>query len=109
MTPEPPYVVTEPGLRKLVAQGWHVVVVAMENARLHNQHWRGDWRVRVARPDGGLEMVLVVSRTPNPERQFSMLSTVVNFLDKYGFATVHVPLRRGGRTVHVPVASWSED
>ena len=109
MTREPPDVVTERGLRKLVGQGWHLVLVAYEDAQFRSQHWSGSWGVRVARPDGAAEHVLVVSRAPNDERRFTTINPVFSLLDKYGVAVVHVPLHAGGRAVNIPSARWVPD
>ena len=109
MTREPPDVCNERGLRTLVEQGWHLVVVAYEDAELRKQGWSGAWGIRVARPDGAKEYMLVISRPPNDERRISTMDAVVSLLDKYGLAQIQVPLRAGGRSINVPPARWRPD
>ena len=109
MTREPSNAVNEPGLRKLLAKGWHVVVLCTETPEFRNKQCFGEWAIRVMRPDGGEECHLVLSRAPYDERRFSTLNTVAKFLDKYGFATSHIPLKVGGRSVNVPPTPWARD
>ena len=101
--------VNEPGLRKLLAKGWHLVVLCHETPSFRSNHWYGNWTLRIARPDGAEERRLVLSRAPFEERRFSTLSTVVKFLAKYDFATSHIPLKPGGRAINVPPTGWVRD
>ena len=109
MTREIPNAVNEPGLRKLLAKGWHLVIVCHETPDYRDRQCYGDWVMRVARPDGAEEWPLALSRPPHDERRFSTLNTVVKFLDKYGFATPQIPLRAGARVVNSPPAEWVRD
>ena len=109
MTQEHLSAVNEAGLRKLLAKGWHLVVVCYAKPEFRPHQWYGDWGMRVVRPDGIEECRLVLSRAPFDERRFASVSTVINFLDKYGFVAAHIPLRVGGRMVNVPSISWDPD
>lgn len=102
MTREPLDAVNERELRKLVEEGWHLVIVAFEDATLHRNQWHGDWALRIATPDGAEERRLVLHREPNDERRFSTIGPVVGILRKYGVVVVHIPIWTGGRGVNVP-------
>lgn len=109
MTQEPPDAVNEPGLRELLAKGWHLVIVCCELPDYRHRQCYGDWVMRVARPDGAEEFYLALSRPPYDERHFSTLNTVVRFADKYGFTMPQIPLRPGARVVNVPPLPWQPD
>lgn len=101
--------VIEADLRKLLGQGWHLVILCREVPDFRHGQCYSEWVMRIARPDGGEEYPLVLGRPPFEERRFSTLTTLGKFLTKHRFATAEVPFQAGMRTVNIPVAVRSAD
>lgn len=100
MTEEAPNVVTEDGLRKLLALGYRAEVVCKETGGKRHNTWTGNWIIRAVGPDNGAEKLLVTSRAYFKVREFKTVVGLVSFLSDMGFTTAHVPLEAGGRVQH---------
>ena len=59
-----PNAVIEADLRKLLADGWHLVILCRETPEFRHSQCYSDWVMRIARPDGGEEYPLVLGRPP---------------------------------------------
>lgn len=100
MLEEAPNVVTEDGLRRLLAAGYSAEVVCKETGAKRHNTWTGTWVVRAIGPDGNDEKLLVTSRAYFKVREFKTVVGLVSFLSDMGFRTAHVPLEAGGRQQH---------
>ena len=102
MTRKLPDAVIEADLRRLLSQGWHLVILCREEPGFRHGQCYSDWVMRIARPDGGEEYPLVLGRPPFDERRFSTLTTLGKFLAKHHFTTPQIPLTVGVRTINIP-------
>lgn len=100
MIEEAPNVVTEDGLRSLLAQGYLLEVVCKAGAEKRHNSWYGTWVVRAVSPDGGDDKMLVTSRSVLKLRDFSTIVGLVSFLADMGCTTASIPLESGGRARH---------
>lgn len=100
MLEEAPNVVTEEGLRQLLASGYSAEVVCRTTAEKRINAWYGSWYVRAIGPDGGDEKIVVTSRSYIKAREFKTIAGLVSFLYDIGMRTVQIPLEHGGRAVH---------
>ncbi len=100
MLEEAPNVVTEEGLRGLLAQGYRAEVVCKETGEKRHNSWYGTWVVRAIGPDGRDEKLLVTSRSYLKVREFKTVVGLVSFLYDIGMRTAHIPLEQGGRVSH---------
>lgn len=101
MLEEAPNVVTEEGVRQLLAQGYSAEVVCRTAAEKRLNAWYGSWYVRAIGPDGGNEKTVVTSRSYIKAREFKTVAGLVSFLYDLGIRTVQIPLEQGGRATHV--------
>ena len=100
MLEEAPNVVTEEGLRGLLAQGYRAEVVCRETGEKRHNSWYGTWVVRAIGPDGRDEKLLVTSRSYLKVREFKTIVGLVSFLAEMGCKSVSIPLEEGGRERH---------
>ncbi|MCI5112078.1 MAG: hypothetical protein MRY75_16135, partial [Marivita sp.] len=63
MIEEAPNVVTEDGLRGLLAEGYLIEVVCKERAEKRHNSWYGSWVIRAVATDGRDDKMLVTSRS----------------------------------------------
>ena len=109
MLEEAPNVVTEDGLRGLLAKGYLAEVVCKETGEKRHNSWYGSWIVRAIGPDGRDEKLLVTSRSYLKVREFKTVVGLVSFLYDIGMRTAHIPLEQGGRVPHALPGAVSEE
>jgi hypothetical protein len=97
---EAPNVVTEDGLRGLLAEGYLIEVVCREGAEKRHNSWYGVWVIRTVTPDGLDDKMLVTSRSVLKLREFKTVVGLVSFLVDMGCTTASIPLIAGGRERH---------
>ncbi|MFD1910918.1 hypothetical protein [Halodurantibacterium flavum] len=95
-----PNVVTEDGLRSLLADGYHLEVVCTEGAEKRHNSWYGIWVARAVAEDGRPDKMLVTSRSVLKLREFKTIVGLVSFLAEMGCTTASIPLVEGGRERH---------
>lgn len=103
MLEDAPNVVTEDGLRSLLAQGWMAEVICRESGEKRHNSWYGTWVVRAlgpGAPETRDEKLLVTSRSVLRMREFKTVIGIVSFLSDIGMRTAHIPLEAGGRATH---------
>ena len=100
MIEEAPNVVTEDGLRGLLADGYLLEVVCKEAGEKRHNSWYGTWVVRAVAEDGRAEKMLVTSRSYLKVREFKTIVGLVSFLAEMGCKSVSIPLEEGGRERH---------
>jgi hypothetical protein len=100
MMDQTPNVVTEDGMRALLAQGYQIEVVCREGAEKRHNSWYGSWVIRAIAPDGEDEKMLVTSRSVGKLRDFKTIVGLVSFLSDMGCSTARVPLVEGARERH---------
>ena len=100
MIEEAPNVVTEDGLRSLLADGYLIEVVCREAAEKRHNSWYGIWVVRAVAEDGRDDKMLVTSRSYLKVREFRTIVGLVSFLADMGCKSASIPLEDGGRERH---------
>ncbi|EAQ10634.1 hypothetical protein RB2654_23053 [Rhodobacterales bacterium HTCC2654] len=100
MIEEAPNVVTEDGLRGLLAEGYLIEVVCKERAEKRHNSWYGSWVIRAVATDGRDDKMLVTSRSVLKLRDFRTIVGLVSFLADMGCTTASIPLEEGGRERH---------
>ena len=100
MIEEAPNVVTEDGLRSLLAEGYLIEVVCKEAAEKRHNSWYGTWVIRAVAPNDGSDKMLVTSRSVLKLRDFKTIVGLVSFLADMGCKTASIPLEEGGRERH---------
>ena len=108
MIEEAPNVVTEDGLRSLLADGYLIEVVCKEDAEKRHNSWYGTWVIRAVAKDGRDDKMLVTSRSVLKVRDFKTIVGLVSFLADMGCKTASVPLIEGGRERHAAPGRASE-
>ena len=104
---EAPNVVTETQFKSLMQSGYHAEVVCKTPARRKDSVWYGEWIIRAVNHDLSVERLLVPARSrPHDDegirlREFKTANGLISFLEGLGFEEVSIPLRKGGRSVHV--------
>jgi hypothetical protein len=88
---EAPNVVTETQFRVLLQQGYQAEVVCKTPAFRKNAVWYGEWFIRAVTEDRSVEKL----------RLFKTANGLISFLEGFGFDPIHIPLRKGGRALHV--------
>ena len=99
---EAPNVVTEEGFRDLLQRGYHVEVVALEDAHKRHNVWYGLWTVRAVSPDSRDERLLVISRASLKTRVFKTANGLISFLYELGCPSANVLRYEGARASHYP-------
>lgn len=102
MMEEAPNVVTEDGLRGLLAQGYLIEVVCRAGAEKRHNSWYGTWVIRAVTEDGRDDKMLVTSRSYLKVREFKTIVGLVSFLADMGCKTASIPLEQGGRETLAP-------
>ena len=100
MIEEAPNVVTEDGLRSLLAEGYLIEVVCKEAAEKRHNSWYGTWVIRAVAPNDGSDKMLVTSRSVLKLRDFRTIVGLISFLADMGCKTASIPLEEGGRERH---------
>lgn len=107
LSKEAPNVVTETQFKVLLRQGYQAEVVCKTPAFRKNAVWYGEWFIRVVTEDRSTEKLLVPGRRWNkqaeeiPLRLFKTANGLISFLEGFGFDQITIPLRQGGRSLHV--------
>lgn len=100
MIEEAPNVVTEDGLRSLLANGYLLEVVCKEGAEKRHNTWYGTWVIRGVTEDGRDDKMLVTSRSYLKIREFKTIVGLVSFLAYMGCKSASIPLEKDGRERH---------
>ena len=100
MMEEAPNVVTEDGMRGLLADRYLLEVVCKEAGEKRHNTWYGAWVVRAVAEDGRSDKMLVTSRSYLKVREFKTIVGLVSFLADMGCKSVSIPLEEGGRERH---------
>ena len=100
MIEEAPNVVTEDGLRGLLAEGYLIEVVCKERAEKRHNSWHGSWVIRAVATDGRDDKMLVTSRSVLKLRDFKTIVGLVSFLADMGCLSANIPLIPGRRERH---------
>ena len=108
MIEEAPNVVTEDGLRGLLAENYLIEVVCKEGAEKRHNSWYGTWVVRAVAEDGRADKMLVTSRSYLKVREFKTIVGLVSFLADMGCTTASIPLIEGARERHAAPGRTSE-
>jgi len=100
MIEEAPNVVTEDGLRSLVADGYLLEVVCKEGAEKRHNSWYGTWVIRAVTEDGRDDKMLVTSRSYLRVREFKTIVGLVSFIADMGCTVASIPLTEAGHALH---------
>ncbi len=101
---EAPNVVTEPGFRHLLANGYQAEVVCKAEAYRKASVWYGEWIIHVINDQQTFEKVLVTTprRVGDVDevkvRIFKTINGLVSFMHEMGLSHLDVPFQRGGRS-----------
>ncbi|MCA0206892.1 MAG: hypothetical protein LCH92_21320 [Proteobacteria bacterium] len=109
MIEEAPNVVTEDGLRSLMAEGYAIEVVCKEAGEKRHNSWYGIWVVRAVSDNGRAEKMLVTSRSYLKVREFKTIVGVVSFLSEMGCPAARIPLLEGGRELNTGTGLMAGD
>lgn len=95
-----PNVVSEDGLRALLAEDHSVDVVCRTTPTRTSAQWSGVWTVHCVSPDGEMRRLLVTSRNNMAAREFKTINGLVSFLAGIDLTTVSIPMLEGKVTSH---------
>ncbi|WP_372922142.1 hypothetical protein [Roseovarius sp.] len=100
MIEDAPNVVTEEGLRGLLADGFLLEVVCKEGAEKRHNSWHGTWIIRAVTEDGRDDKILVTSRSYLRVREFKTIVGLVSFLADMGCTVASIPLVEAEHALH---------
>lgn len=95
-----PNVVSEDGLRALLAEGHSADVVCRVTPTRTSAQWSGVWTVHCVSPDGGMRRLLVTSRNNMVAREFKTINGLVSFLAGVGLIMASIPMLEGKVASH---------
>lgn len=95
-----PNVVSEDGLRALLAEGHSADVVCRTTPTRTSAQWSGIWTVHCVSPDGETRRLLVTSRNNMAAREFKTINGLVSFLAGVGLTMASIPMLEGKVTSH---------
>ena len=95
-----PNVVSEEGLRALLADGHSVDVVCRATPTRTTAQWSGVWTVHCVSPEGETRRLLVTARNNMVAREFKTINGLVSFLAGGGLTTASIPMLEGKVTSH---------
>ncbi|CUH52672.1 hypothetical protein [Shimia marina] len=95
-----PNVVSEDGLRMLLAEGHSADVVCRATPTKTSAQWSGVWTVHCVSPDGEIRRLLVTSRNNMVAREFKTINGLVSFLAGVGLTTASIPMLEGKVASH---------
>lgn len=95
-----PNVVSEEGLRTLLAEGHSVDVVCRTTPKKTSAQWSGIWTVHCVSPDGETRRLLVTARNNMVAREFKTINGLVSFLAGVGLTTASIPMGEGKIASH---------
>lgn len=90
-----PNVVSEDGLRALLAEGHSADVVCRVTPTRTSAQWSGVWTVHCVSPDGETRRLLVTSRNNMVAREFKTINGLVSFLAGVGLTMASIPMLEG--------------
>lgn len=90
-----PNVVSEDGLRALLAEGHSADVVCRVTPTRTSAQWSGVWTVHCVSPDGEMRRLLVTSRNNMVAREFKTINGLVSFLAGVGLTMASIPMLEG--------------
>lgn len=95
-----PNVVSEDGLRVLLAEGHSADVVCRCTPKRTSAQWSGVWTVHCISPDGETRRLLVTARNNMAAREFKTINGLVSFLVGLDLNTASIPMVEGKVTSH---------
>ena len=95
-----PNVVSEDGLRALLAEGHSVDVVCRTTPTRTSAQWSGVWTVHCVSADGETRRLLVTSRNNMVAREFKTINGLSSFLAGLGVSIVSIPMLEGKIASH---------
>lgn len=95
-----PNVVSEEGLRILLAQGHSADVLCRVTPTRTSAQWSGIWTVHCASPDGETRRLLVTARNNMAAREFKTINGLSSFLAGLGVSIVSIPMLEGKVASH---------
>lgn len=95
-----PNVVSEDGLRALLAEGHSADVLCRVTPTRTSAQWSGVWTVHCLSPDGEMRRLLVTSRNNMVGREFKTINGLVSFLAGLGVSIVSIPMLEGKVASH---------
>jgi len=95
-----PNVVSQEGLRTLLAEDHSADVVCRATPTKTSAQWSGIWTVHCVSPDGEIRRLLVTSRNNMVAREFKTINGLVSFLAGVGLTTASVPMCEGKVASH---------
>lgn len=95
-----PNVVSEDGLRALLAEGHSADVVCRVTPTRTSAQWSGVWTVHCVSPDGKTRRLLVTSRNNMVAREFKTINGLVSFLAGVGLTMASIPMLEGKVASH---------
>lgn len=95
-----PNVVSENGLRALLAEGHSADVVCRTTPTRTSAQWSGVWTVHCVSPDGEMRRLLVTSRNNMVAREFKTINGLVSFLAGVGLTMASIPMLEGKVASH---------
>ncbi len=95
-----PNVVSEDGLRALLAEGHSADVVCRVTPTRTSAQWSGVWTVHCVSPDGEMRRLLVTSRNNMVAREFKTINGLVSFLSGVGLTMASIPMLEGKVASH---------
>ncbi len=95
-----PNVVSEDGLRMLLAEGHSADVVCRVTPKRTSAQWSGVWTVHCVSPDGAMRRLLVTSRNNMVAREFRTINGLVSFLVGIGLTMASIPMLEGKVASH---------
>lgn len=95
-----PNVVSEEGLRTLLAEDHSVDVVCRATPTRTTAQWSGVWTVHCVSPDREIRRLLVTARNNMVAREFKTINGLVSFLAGVGLTTASIPMQEGKVASH---------
>lgn len=95
-----PNVVSEDGLRTLLAEGHSADVVCRVTPKRTGAQWSGVWTVHCVSPDSETRRLLVTARNNMAAREFKTINGLSSFLAGLGVSIVSIPMLEGKIASH---------
>ena len=97
-----PNVVSEEGLRALLAEGHSADVVCRVTPKRTSAQWSGVWTVHCVSPDGETRRLLVTARNNMAAREFKTINGLSSFLAGLDVSIISIPMVEGKVASHKP-------
>ena len=95
-----PNVVSEEGLRALLAEGHSADVVCRATPKRTSAQWSGVWTVHCVSPDSETRRLLVTARNNMAAREFKTINGLSSFLAGLGVSIISIPMVEGKTASH---------